>query len=162
MFNVCLENISRGYAFKWFTIGSHDDLDSAIEEIQKGADDEILVADYEEIKFRYIYQIREALEKIEGLHEDNKELALEIAKDGGYSLDDAIEMVENDAIYIVHGDYIDKEDALATYLEETCFFDSIPADIMRYFDYGRYLNDMECNGVNFIQLCSKVIINFPS
>ncbi|MDF2612509.1 MAG: hypothetical protein K0S71_295 [Clostridia bacterium] len=160
MFNVCLENISK-YDFKWFTIGSTEDLDSAIEEIQKNADDEILVVDYEEIKFSYIYQIREAIEKIEELDEYESELVLQIAKQGGYSLEEAIEMVSNDMIYMVHGTNLDKEDAVSIYLDETCFFDTIPDDIVRYFDYSRYLNDMECDGVNFIELADKVIINFP-
>lgn len=161
MFSVCLENISRGYNFKWFSISNQEELDRAIIEVQTGIHDEIIVADYEDIKFSYIYQIREGIDKIEELDEYNREITLEIAKEGGYSLEDAIEMVSNDMIYMVHGINLNREDAVSIYLDETCFFDSIPDEIVRYFDYGRYLNDMECNGVNFIELSNKVVINFP-
>jgi SepF-like predicted cell division protein (DUF552 family) len=157
-----LENISRGHNFKWFEIESHEDLAEAVSAVRKSENDEVIVADYEYIRFRYVGEIAEALDELATLDEYDRELAVQIAKESPYyDISEAVRMISEGAIYVVHGDRLDKADAVAEYLDETCFFENVPEQLKNYFDYDRYTRDMECESTDFIEMSDKVIIVFP-
>ena len=63
-----------------------------------------------------------------------------LIKDLGYTLEDANETIENGEAYLM------TERDLYEYIDEVLQLDSMPKQIQLYFDYEKFIRDMQYNG----------------
>lgn len=138
---------------KWIELPiNEDDFEKVLESI--GIDneqyEEIFMADYDvpfdskELgEYTSIEKLNDIAERYDCLRDNEKEVFNEISDE--FKLDEAFDIVEN-GYYMIYFGCDDMEDVAIQYVDDTGLLDSIPNDLIDYFDYNSYGRDMEING----------------
>ena len=145
---ICLVNLARTWEFKYYNVKSSKDLNAAYEDMER----EFLADEIEIQGMSHNTDLCENLIDIFKLAEE-KEIDLEQAIEIYEAVEDIHEfksLIENENYLILEGE--DKQEAYMLYLDETGYFEGVPAHILNYIDYDAMLRDFEFNGGNLVKL----------
>lgn len=90
-------------------------------------------------------ELNEVAEKIENLDEDQGEIVKALIHDLGYTVDEAIDKID-DGDYVIWTDCDNMTDVAYQMVEEYGCLNNIPENIARYFDYESYGRDLGIEG----------------
>lgn len=90
------------------------------------------------------------LKKIDNLDEEEQDVLSGLLKEGGYSYEDAISVIDNQQ-YNVYYDCFNMSDVAEQVVEQCGYLDEMPEHLRNYFDYEAYGRDLEIEG-NFVYL----------
>lgn len=113
-------------------------------------DEEYFITDYEcdfmKIgEYESISSLNEIAEKISELDEDEYEVAKALISECSYTIDEAIEKVNN-GDYIIYYDCNDITDVAYQVVEECGYLNNVPDTVARYFDYESFGRDLGIEG----------------
>lgn len=97
-----------------------------------------------------IEDLNEMAEDIDNLNEEEQDILSGLLKEGGYSYEDAISIIDNQQ-YNVYYDCFDMSDVAEQVVEQCGYLDEMPEHLRNYFDYEAYGRDLEIEG-NFVYL----------
>ena len=97
-----------------------------------------------------IEDLNEMAEEIDNLDEEKQDILSGLLKEGGYSYEDAISIIDNQQ-YNVYYDCFDMSDVAEQVVEQCGYLDEMPKHLRNYFDYEAYGRDLEIEG-NFVYL----------
>lgn len=136
-----------------FLIGEWVELPATEEELQKAIErigcntpeyEEYFITDYESDfnifvdEFMPLDDVNHIAEELAQIPEGYAEF-INALLENGYLLGDAIEKVEDGAIYSACSDFTD---LAYIYVEECCILDGVPESLQNYFDYEAYGRDL--------------------
>ena len=114
---------------------------------------------YEVGEYENLDTLNEIAEKLNELEEEESTVAKALMSECGYTLDEAIEKVNN-GDYRIYSDCNDMTDVAYEVVEECGYLDNVPENVARYFDYEAFGRDLGIEGT-FIFLdngdCLEVI-----
>lgn len=152
--NVCVQDFN--YNFEWLNdITSKEELQEGISNFLKKYNSE----EYEIVDIEGISYNESPFEFLELLEEYSSEQdTIELMLNAGMEISDIQDCMENENYYIYYN-CSTPADVEMEFLEETGYFESVPDDIQRYFDFEAYARDMECSGICYYftgDTCIKV------
>ena len=130
---------------------SEEELKKVCERIGINEDyEEYFITDYEcdfmKIgEYESISSLNEIAEKISELDEDEYEVAKALISECSYTIDEAIEKVNN-GDYIIYYDCNDITDVAYQVVEECGYLNNEPDTVTRYFDYESFGRDLGIEG----------------
>lgn len=130
---------------------SEEELKKVCERIGINEDyEEYFITDYEcdfmKIgEYESISSLNEIAEKISELDEDEYEVAKALISECSYTIDEAIEKVNN-GDYIIYYDCNDITDVAYQVVEECGYLNNVPDTVTRYFDYESFGRDLGIEG----------------
>lgn len=130
---------------------SEEELKKVCERIGINEDyEEYFITDYEcdfmKIgEYESISSLNEIAEKISELDEDEYEVAKALISECSYTIDEAIEKVNN-GDYIIYYDCNDITDVAYQVVEECGYLNNVPDTVARYFDYESFGRDLGIEG----------------
>lgn len=130
---------------------SEEELKKVCERIGINEDyEEYFITDYEcdfmKIgEYESISSLNEIAEKISELDEDEYEVAKALISECSYTIDEAIEKVNN-GDYIIYYDCNDITDVVYQVVEECGYLNNVPDTVARYFDYESFGRDLGIEG----------------
>lgn len=130
---------------------SEEELKKVCERIGINEDyEEYFITDYEcdfmKIgEYESISSLNEIAEKISELDEDEYEVAKALISECSYTIDEAIEKVNN-GDYIIYYDCNDITDVAYQVVEECGYLNNVPDTVVRYFDYESFGRDLGIEG----------------
>ena len=130
---------------------SEEELKKVCERIGINEDyEEYFITDYEcdfmKIgEYESISSLNEIAEKISELDEDEYEVAKALISECSYTIDEAIEKVNN-GDYIIYYDCNDITDVAYQVVEECGYLNNVPDTVSRYFDYESFGRDLGIEG----------------
>lgn len=114
---------------------------------------------YEVGEYENLDTLNEIAEKLNELEEEESTVAKALMSECGYTLDEAIEKVNN-GDYRIYSDCNDMTDVAYEVVEECGYLNNVPENVARYFDYEAFGRDLGIEGT-FIFLdngdCLEVI-----
>ena len=114
---------------------------------------------YEVGEYENLDTLNEIAEKLNELEEEESTFAKALMSECGYTLDEAIEKVNN-GDYRIYSDCNDMTDVAYEVVEECGYLNNVPENVARYFDYEAFGRDLGIEGT-FIFLdngdCLEVI-----
>lgn len=84
-------------------------------------------------------------EEIDCLDEEEQEVLSGLLKDGGYSYEDAISIINNQQ-YCVFYNCFDMSEVAEQVVEQCGYLDEMPEHLRSYFDYEAFGRDLEIEG----------------
>ena len=170
MLNIYLTNLGK-YAEgellgEWVELPvSQDELKEVFKRIGINEQyEEYFITDYEcdfyEVgEYENLDTLNEIAEKLNELEEEESTVAKALMSECGYTLDEAIEKVNN-GDYRIYSDCNDMTDVAYEVVEECGYLNNVPENVARYFDYEAFGRDLGIEGT-FIFLdngdCLEVI-----
>lgn len=130
---------------------SEEELKKVCERIGINEDyEEYFITDYEcdfmKIgEYESISSLNEIAEKISELDEEEKKVAKALISECSYTIDEAIEKVNN-GDYIIYYDCNDITDVAYQVVEECGYLNDVPDTVARYFDYESFGRDLGIEG----------------
>ena len=97
-----------------------------------------------------IEDLNEMAEEIDNLDEEEQDVLSGLLKEGGYSYENAISVIDNQQ-YNVYYDCFNMSDIAKQVVEQCGYLDKMPEHLRNYFDYEAYGRDLEIEG-NFVYL----------
>lgn len=114
---------------------------------------------YEVGEYENLDTLNEIAEKLNELEEEESTVAKALMSECGYTLDEAIEKVNN-GDYRIYSECNDMTDVAYEVVEECGYLNNVPENVARYFDYEAFGRDLGIEGT-FIFLdngdCLEVI-----
>ena len=115
--------------------------------------EEYFITDYEcdfyQIgEYENLDTLNEIAERIEELDEEESKVVKALMSELGYTLDEAIEKVNN-GDYRIYSDCDDMTDIAYQVVEECEYLNNVPNNVARYFDYEEFGRDLGIEG-NYI------------
>lgn len=89
--------------------------------------------------------LNEMAEEINCLDEEEQEVLSGLLKDGGYSYEDAISIINNQQ-YCVFYNCFDMSEVAEQVVEQCGYLDEMPEHLRSYFDYEAFGRDLEIEG----------------
>lgn len=139
-------------------IGEWVELPASSEELQEVFErigineeyEEYFITDYEcdlyEVgEYENIDTLNEIAERIKELDEEESKVVKALMQKLGYTLDEAIEKVNN-GDYRIYYDCDDMEDVAYQVVEDCGYLDNIPDNVANYFDYESFGRDLKIEG----------------
>lgn len=156
MINIFITNLGKynegELIGEWVTLPiSEEELKKVCERIGINEDyEEYFITDYEcdfmKIgEYESISSLNEIAEKISELDEDEYEVAKALISECSYTIDEAIEKVNN-GDYIIYYDCNDITDVAYQVVEECGYLNNVPDTVARYFDYESFGRDLGIEG----------------
>lgn len=105
---------------------------------------------YEVGEYENIDKLNDIAERIEKLDGEERNVVKALIQKLDYTLDEAIEKVNNGDYRIYYG-CDDMEDVAYQVVEECGYLENVPDDVARYFDYESFGRELETEG-NYIFL----------
>lgn len=96
-------------------------------------------------EYESISSLNEIAEKISELDEEEKKVAKALISECSYTIDEAIEKVNN-GDYIIYYDCNDITDVAYQVVEECGYLNDVPDTVTRYFDYESFGRDLGIEG----------------
>lgn len=157
MMNIYLTNLGKYNEGE--LVGEWVELPVTNEELQEvferiGIDgkeyEECFITDYEcdlyEVKeYENIDTLNEIAEKLEELDENENKVAKALMSELGYTLNEAIEKVNN-GDYTIYSDCDNMTDVAYQVVEECGYLNNVPDNVARYFDYEAFGRDLGIEG----------------
>ena len=112
--------------------------------------EEYFITDYEcdfyQIgEYENLDTLNEIAERIEELDEEESKVVKALMSELGYTLDEAIEKVNN-GDYRIYSDCDDMTDIAYQVVEECEYLNNVPNNVARYFDYEEFGRDLGIEG----------------
>ena len=112
--------------------------------------EEYFITDYEcdfyQIgEYENLDTLNEIAERIEELDEEESKVVKALMSELGYTLDEAIEKVNN-GDYRIYSDCDDMTDIAYQVVEECEYLNNVPNNVARYFDYEEFGRDLRIEG----------------
>lgn len=112
--------------------------------------EEYFITDYEcdfyQIgEYENLDTLNEIAERIEELDEEESKVVKALMSELGYTLDEAIEKVNN-GDYRIYSDCDDMTDIAYQVVEECKYLNNVPNNVARYFDYEEFGRDLGIEG----------------
>ena len=156
MINIFITNLGKynegELIGEWVTLPiSEEELKKVCERIGINEDyEEYFITDYEcdfmKIgEYESISSLNEIAEKISELDEEEKKVAKALISECSYTIDEAIEKVNN-GDYIIYYDCNDITDVAYQVVEECGYLNDVPDTVARYFDYESFGRDLGIEG----------------
>lgn len=156
MINIFITNLGKynegELIGEWVTLPiSEEELKKVCERIGINEDyEEYFITDYEcdfmKIgEYESISSLNEIAEKISELYEKEKKVAKALISECNYTIDEAIEKVNN-GDYIIYYDCNDITDVAYQVVEECGYLNDVPDTVTRYFDYKSFGRDLGIEG----------------
>ena len=156
MINIFITNLGKynegELIGEWVTLPiSEEELKKVCERIGINEDyEEYFITDYEcdfmKIgEYESISSLNEIAEKISELDEKEKKVAKALISECNYTIDEAIEKVNN-GDYIIYYDCNDITDVAYQVVEECGYLNDVPDTVTRYFDYESFGRDLGIEG----------------
>ena len=156
MINIFITNLGKynegELIGEWVTLPiSEEELKKVCERIGINEDyEEYFITDYEcdfmKIgEYESISSLNEIAEKISELDEKEKKVAKALISECSYTIDEAIEKVNN-GDYIIYYDCNDITDVAYQVVEECGYLNDVPDTVTRYFDYESFGSDLGIEG----------------
>lgn len=156
MINIFITNLGKynegELIGEWVTLPiSEEELKKVCERIGINEDyEEYFITDYEcdfmKIgEYESISSLNEIAEKISELDEKEKKVAKALISECSYTIDEAIEKVNN-GDYIIYYDCNDITDVAYQVVEECGCLNDVPDTVTRYFDYESFGRDLGIEG----------------
>ncbi|MBS5619629.1 antirestriction protein ArdA [Eubacterium sp.] len=156
MINIFITNLGKynegELIGEWVTLPiSEEELKKVCERIGINEDyEEYFITDYEcdfmKIgEYESISSLNEIAEKISELDEEEKKVAKALISECNYTIDEAIEKVNN-GDYIIYYDCNDITDVAYQVVEECGYLNDVPDTVARYFDYESFGRDLGIEG----------------
>lgn len=156
MINIFITNLGKynegELIGEWVTLPiSEEELKKVCERIGINEDyEEYFITDYEcdfmKIgEYESISSLNEIAEKISELDEKEKKVAKALISECSYTIDEAIEKVNN-GDYIIYYDCNDITDVAYQVVEEYGYLNDVPDTVTRYFDYESFGRDLGIEG----------------
>ncbi len=156
MINIFITNLGKynegELIGEWVTLPiSEEELKKVCERIGINEDyEEYFITDYEcdfmKIgEYESISSLNEIAEKISELDEKEKKVAKALISECSYTIDEAIEKVNN-GDYIIYYDCNDITDVAYQVVEECGYLNDVPDTVTRYFDYESFGRDLGIEG----------------
>ena len=156
MINIFITNLGKynegELIGEWVTLPiSEEELKKVCERIGINEDyEEYFITDYEcdfmKIgEYESISSLNEIAEKISEVDEKEKKVAKALLSECSYTIDEAIEKVNN-GDYIIYYDCNDITDVAYQVVEECGYLNDVPDTVTRYFDYESFGRDLGIEG----------------
>lgn len=100
---------------------------------------------YEVGEYENIDTLNEIAERLDELDESESKIVKAMMSECGYTLDEAIEKVNNSE-YMVYSDCEDMTDVAYQVVENCGYLDNVPETVARYFDYESFGRDLGIEG----------------
>ena len=123
--------------------------------------EEYFITDYE-CNFYHINEydsvkkLNEIAEKLNELDEEEREVAETLISDLGFSVDEAIETVEN-GDYRIYYDCSGMDDVAYQVVQECGYLENVPENVARYFDYESFGRDLSIEGTFLFMNDDRVV-----
>ena len=123
--------------------------------------EEYFITDYE-CDFYHINEydsvkkLNEIAEKLNELDEEEREVAETLISDLGFSVDEAIETVEN-GDYRIYYDCTGMDDVAYKVVDECGYLNNVPENVARYFDYESFGSDLSLEGTFLFMNDDRVV-----
>lgn len=111
---------------------------------------------YEVGEYENIDTLNEIAERIEELDEEESKVVKALMSELGYTLDEAIEKVNN-GDYRIYSDCDDMADIAYQVVEECGYLNNVPDNVARYFDYESFGIDLGIEGTYIFTDDNEVI-----
>lgn len=156
MMNIYLTNLGKynegELIGEWVELPvSHEELQKVFERIGINEEyEEYFITDYEcdfyEVgEYESLDALNEIAERIEELGEEESEVVKVLMSELGYTLDEAIDKVNN-GDYRIYSDCDDMTDIAYQVVEECGYLNNVPDNVARYFDYESFGRDLGIEG----------------
>lgn len=99
-----------------------------------------------------VEDLNEMAEEIDNLYEEEQEILSGLLKEGGYSYEDAISIINNQQ-YCVFYSCFDMSEVAEQVVEQCGYLDEMPEHLRSYFDYEAFGRDLDIEG-NYVY-CGK-------
>lgn len=100
---------------------------------------------YEVGEYENLDTLNEIAERIEELDEEESKVVKALMSELGYTLDEAIEKVNN-GDYRIYSECNDMTDIAYEVVEECGYLNNVPENVARYFDYEAFGRDLGIEG----------------
>lgn len=100
---------------------------------------------YEVGEYENIDTLNEIAERLDELNETESKIVKSMMSECGYTLDEAIEKVNN-GDYMIYSDCNDMTDVAYQVVENCGYLDNVPETVSRYFDYESFGRDLGIEG----------------
>ena len=100
---------------------------------------------YEVGEYENIDTLNEIAEKLDELDESESKIVKAMMSECGYTLDEAIEKVNN-GDYMIYSDCEDMTDVAYQVVENCGYLNNVPETVARYFDYESFGRDLGIEG----------------
>lgn len=100
---------------------------------------------YEVGEYENIDTLNEIAERLDELNETESKIVKAMMSECGYTLDEAIEKVNN-GDYMIYSDCNDMTDVAYQVVENCGYLDNVPETVSRYFDYESFGRDLGIEG----------------
>lgn len=101
---------------------------------------------YEVGEYENLDTLNEIAERIEELDEEESKVVKALMSELGYTLDEAIEKVNN-GDYRIYSECNDMTDIAYEVVEECGYLNNVPENVARYFDYEAFGRDLGIEGI---------------
>lgn len=92
-----------------------------------------------------VEDLNEMAEEIDNLYEEEQEILSGLLKEGGYSYEDAISIINNQQ-YCVFYNCFDMSEVAEQVVEQCGYLDEMPEHLRSYFDYEAFGRDLDIEG----------------
>ena len=152
MMNIYLTNLGKynegELIGEWVSLPiSKEDLQEVFERIGINEEyEEYFITDYEcdfyEVgEYENLDTLNEIAERIEELDEEESKVVKALMSELSYTLDEAIEKVNN-GDYTIYSDCNDMTDVAYQVVEDCGYLNNVPENVARYFDYEAFGRDL--------------------
>lgn len=100
---------------------------------------------YEVGEYENIDTLNEIAERLDELNETESKIVKAMMSECGYTLDEAIEKVNN-GDYMIYSDCNDMTDVAYQVVKNCGYLDNVPETVSRYFDYESFGRDLGIEG----------------
>ena len=135
---------------EWIDLpAAEEDIQAIIDDIQHNECEEYMISDYEGLlnvnEFSNPFELNDQAAEIEGLDDEQQTVIECLISEAGYSFSEALDQVTS-GDYRIYEDCHDMTDVAYVVVDEMAYFENVPDNVARYFDYEAFGRDLGFEG----------------